>query len=347
LPRFSVVIPSYNHAAYIGEAIRSVLSQTEADLELIIVDDGSTDDSLNVISRFSDPRLKVFTQANQGAHAAINRGMREASGMYLAILNSDDAYHPHRLKQTSAILDTNPQVGFVGSHIEIVDSAGRPLGVKHGFNDCPPWLLEAPERSFRAGTDLKAALLTENYWSTTSNFVYRHEAYEQIGDYRPLRYTHDWDYALRLARLAPMVLLPEPLIRYRIHPSNTIRENQVAMIFEICWILAVHLPAHLSDQDFSGENQLYQYLDQLLHSIYVFNMDRVLSVMLLQKLSDNLDQALALLDPADNARQVYLDFIQTHLTGQDDINSKETLEPPTTTRRAIMGALKKLLKGTG
>ncbi len=67
----------------------------------------------------------------------------------------------------------------------------------------PPGCWNSPERSFRAGTDLKAALLTENYWSTTSNFVYRREAYEQIGDYRPLRYTHDWDYALRLARSRP------------------------------------------------------------------------------------------------------------------------------------------------
>jgi glycosyltransferase involved in cell wall biosynthesis len=342
-----VIIPSYNHAAYIGESIRSVLSQTEPDLELILVDDGSTDDSLNVISRISDPRLKVFTQANQGAHAAINRGMHEASGMYLAILNSDDAYHPQRLKQTSAILDADLQVGFVGSYIEIVDSAGRSLGVKHGFNDCPPWLLEVPERSFRAGTDLNSALLTENYWSTTSNFVYRREAYERAGDYRPLRYTHDWDYALRLARIARMLLLPEPLIRYRIHPSNTIRENQIAMIFEICWILAVHLPGHLSVQDFSGENQLHQYLDRLLHSIYVFNMERVLSVMLLQKLSENLDQALALLDPANSARQVYLDFIQAHLTGQDSTNNPERPEQTATTRLGIKGTLKKLLKGTG
>ncbi len=144
-----------------------------------------------------------------------------------------------------------------------------------------------------------------------------------------------------------MVLLPEPLIRYRIHPSNTIRENQVAMIFEICWILAVHLPGHVSGQDTSGEIKLHQHLDQLLHSIYVFNMDRVLSVMLLQKLSENLDQALALLDPANSARQVYLDFIQAHLTGQDDTNNMENPEQPTTTRLAMMGALKKLLKGTG
>lgn len=347
MPRFSVIIPSYNHATYIGEAIRSVLSQTEPDLELLVVDDGSTDDSLNVISRFSDPRLKIFAQANQGAHAAINRGMHESSGVYLAILNSDDAYHPQRLKQAFAILDADSQVGFVGSYIEIVDSAGRSLGVKHGFNDCPPWLLEAPERSFRGGTDLQAALLTENFWSTTSNFVYRRGAYEQAGDYRPLRYTHDWDYALRLARLAGMVLLPEPLIRYRIHPSNTIRENQVAMIFEICWILAVHLPAHLSNQGFSGEMKYHKYLDQLLHSIYVFNMDRVLSVMLLEKLSENLDQALALLEPGNSTRQVYLDFIQAHLTGQDGANNPESPEQSTTTRLAIKDTLKKLLKGTG
>jgi glycosyltransferase involved in cell wall biosynthesis len=313
LPEFSVVIPSYNHAPFIGEAVESVLKQTMLDLELIVVDDGSTDNSLEVLSCFSDNRMRVLAQANQGAHAAINRGIREASGKYLAILNSDDAYHPQRLNKAAVILNSNPQVSLVGSYIEIIDSEGRPLGVKHGFNDCPPWLLEAPERSFRAGTDLKEALLTENYWSTTSNFVYRREAYLQVGEYRPLRYAHDWDYVLRLARIAKLFMLPEPLIRYRIHPSNTIRENQAAMVFEICWILAVHLPGYLTDQSFYSEFELHQRLDQLLHSIYVYDMDRVLSVMLLQSLHENPDEALHLLEPANPARRTYLEYIERKL----------------------------------
>ncbi|NCT22276.1 cell wall biosynthesis glycosyltransferase, partial [bacterium] len=91
-----------------------------------------------------------------------------------------------------------------------------------------PWLLEVPERSFRAGSDLHKALLTENYWSTTSNFVFPRRWFEAVGEFRPLRYAHDWDFALRMASVARMVLLPEVLMRYRVHAANTIREDRAA-----------------------------------------------------------------------------------------------------------------------
>ena len=104
MPKISVIIPSYNHAAYIGEAVHSVLTQSEGDLDLIVVDDGSTDSSLKVLERFTDHRLRVIAQTNQGAHAAINRGLQAASGNYLAILNSDDVYHPQRLEKLTGLL---------------------------------------------------------------------------------------------------------------------------------------------------------------------------------------------------------------------------------------------------
>ncbi len=308
-PKISVVIPSYNHEAYISDAITSVLGQSEPDFELIIVDDGSTDKSLEVISRFSDPRITVITQKNQGAHSAINRGLRKASGEHLAILNSDDAYHPKRLEKVVAALDANPQVGLVGSYIEIVDSLGKTLDVKHGYRNCSPWPLEVPERSFRAGDNLRAALLTENYWATTSNYGFSRSWYERVGEFRPLRYAHDWDFALRIARDAALYLLPEPLIRYRVHERNTISEDEVTMIFEICWCLAVHLPAFYEDKQILEEGSLEQLIERLLHSIYTFECDRVLCVMLLQELYKDSERALRLLEPDDIYRQKYLEFI--------------------------------------
>lgn len=336
MPEFSIVIPSYNHAAYIAEAVQSVLDQTERDLELIIVDDGSTDNSLEVISAFSDARIRIFSQANHGAHAAINRGLKEATGVYLAILNSDDAYYPQRLEKVKDAFLKYPGAGLVGSYIEIINSNGKFLGIKHGYEDCPPWLLDSPERSFRAGTDLRAALLTENYWSTTSNFVITREIYQRIGDFRPLRYAHDWDYALRIARSAAMILLPEALLRYRVHPRNTIRENQAAMIFEICWILAVHLPQHIADKEFFNARPLDERVDQLLNSIYTYGLERVLNVMLAQELHCNPELALQLLNPGDPVRNRYLDFITRQLTlGQAD-NLPQTAE-------ALPKSLKKYL----
>ena len=312
MPEISVIIPSYNHAAYIGRAAESVFAQSHTDLELIVVDDGSTDNSPDILAGFRDPRLRVLTQSNQGAHAAINRGLRASTGKYLAILNSDDLYHPQRLAKTLDVLKSDPQVGLVGSYIEIMDREGKSLGTKHGYADASPWPLEAPERSFRAGNDLHKALLTENYWSTTSNFVFSRRWFDAVGEFRPLRYTHDWDFALRTARVARMVLLPEVLMRYRIHATNTIRNDRAAMIFEICWCLAAHLPQHLADSEFADLSAA-PFVNELLHSIYTFGLEQVLSVMLLQRLAENQPLALALLDSGNPVRANYLAFIQREL----------------------------------
>jgi glycosyltransferase involved in cell wall biosynthesis len=315
MPKVSVVIPSYNHASYVADAVTSVLNQSEPDLELIVVDDGSSDNTIEILQAVPDPRLRVISQSNQGAHAAINRGLREAAGKYLAILNSDDAYHPNRLEKALAILDTDPDAGLIGSYIEIVDSQNRTLGIKHGYHDCSPWLLQSPQRSFRAGQDLRAALLTENYWSTTSNFVFRRTTYDRAGEFRPLQYAHDWDFALRMARLTRLVILPEPLVRYRVHESNTIRTNPPAMIFEICWCLAVHLPQHICDPWFA-EAPLETRADQLLHSMYTFGMERVLALLLLQRLADNPAIAISLLEPGNAVRELCIEWITKELARQ-------------------------------
>jgi glycosyltransferase involved in cell wall biosynthesis len=304
----SVIIPSYNHAAYLAEAVTSVLNQTAGNLELIMVDDGSTDNSLALLQAIADPRLKIIAQANQGAHAAINRGVAEADGEYLAILNSDDVYHPQRLEKLVAVLKNDPTIGLAGSHIEVIDSRGKSLGVKHGYRDLSPWPLPHPERSFRAGDSLHEALLTENFYATTSNFVFRRSWYEQVGPFLPLRYTHDWDFALRMARAAKLTMVPEPLLQYRVHDSNTIRENRTAMIFEICWILAVHLPQQVGL--FEGQPQEYaRKIEQLLHSIYTFDADRVLNILLLQQIGKNPQLASRLLEPTDPIRAKYIKFL--------------------------------------
>jgi glycosyltransferase involved in cell wall biosynthesis len=318
VPKISVVIPSYNHARFVSQAVRSVLDQTEKDLELIVVDDGSTDNSQEVLSTFSDPRLQVVSQSNQGAHAAINHGLDMASGKYLSILNSDDVYHPERFFKMIPVLETNASIGLMGSFVEVVDADNKPLGVKKGYKNLEPWSLTDPERSFRAGDSLQAALLTENYFATTSNFIFCREWYERLGGFRPLRYAHDWDFALRLAKQSHLHLFPEALMGYRVHSQNTIRDNQVAMIFEICWILAVHLPANIGDgwfKKYSGGKGV----DQLLHSIYAFGMERVLNVMLLQRLSEDPETALKLLEPENAERRFYLEFIERQLTKEDPV----------------------------
>ena len=111
-PSVSVVIPLYNHAGYIGEAIDSALADGACVQDVIVVDDGSTDASYAAASERAgaDPRVIVWTQPNRGAHAAINAGLTRATGRHVAILNSDDAFRPGRLALLCAMLDRDPDL---------------------------------------------------------------------------------------------------------------------------------------------------------------------------------------------------------------------------------------------
>lgn len=332
MPAVSVVIPSYNHAAYLAEAVRSVLAQTLADFELIVVDDGSTDDSLAVLDGIGDQRLQVVRQANQGAHAALNRGIAQARAPLVAVCNSDDAFAPDRLARCTAAFTDD--VSLVASWVQIIDEAGGDLGVKHGVRDCPPWPLEQPERSLRAGDDLRAALLAEHYLATTSNFVFRRADWERVGGFRPLRYTHDWDFALRLAALAPPRLLEAPLLRYRVHPRNTIREDRTGMVFEICWCLATHLGPALRGWHAAAAPE---EVDALLHSLYMFGCDRVVIALMGHDIAADERLALALLDPADARRQALLAFIQTRLAAADHPEDRRVPSTLARLRRWLRG----------
>ena len=154
-------------------------------------------------------------------------------------------------------------------------------------------------------------LLTEHYLGTTSNFVFRRADWAAVGGFRPLRYAHDWDLALRLAELAPPRLVEQPLLRYRVHERNTIREDRAAMVFEICWCLAVHLPRHLGAPWFGGAGG--ERMAQVLASIYTYGCEAVLATLLAFDLARNESLALALLDPADARRAPILADIRERL----------------------------------
>lgn len=316
MPAVSVIIPSYNHARYIGQAIQSVLDQSLRDLELIVIDDGSRDDSLKVIERFHDPRMIVKSQSNMGAHAAINAGIERAQSNVLAILNSDDRYHPQRLEKLIELLHNTPQAGLAASYLEVIDANGRVAGVKHGYRNMPPWEIADPSRSFRAGDNLKHALLAENYLSTTSNYVFTREAWQRHGPFRPLRYVHDWDFSLRVIRDMEVALLPEALMQYRIHASNTIRENQAAMIFELCWCMALHMPALAG----ATLQQDAGFVLQFLHSLHEHGCSPVLATLLTQWTGLPVDaresHASMLLDPNNPHRRAYIEYIEACLSAK-------------------------------
>lgn len=240
-PLLSVIIPSYNHELYIGEAIESVLRQTYKNLELIIIDDGSADRSKEIIQSYGEERICLIEQENQGAHAAINKGLALAKGEYLAILNSDDVFHTNRFEVMIKEMQKQPQYELLCSYIQVIDSKGKKLGIKKGWKNMEPWLILHPERSFTKQDDFKLNLLMWNFTSTTSNFLFTRKLYKKIGGMRNLRFAHDWDFALRAAEVTECKLIEKPLMNYRIHNSNTISSDRRWMLFEIIWIWAANL----------------------------------------------------------------------------------------------------------
>ncbi len=129
-PKVSVIIPTYNYANYVGEAIQSVLDQSFSDFEVIVVDDGSIDHTAEVVRRFSDTRVKYIFQENRGLPAARNTGIKASSGELLAFLDSDDKFHPDKLQTQVAFLKENPDVGLTYNSKFLVDSAGNCLSLR-------------------------------------------------------------------------------------------------------------------------------------------------------------------------------------------------------------------------
>ncbi|NLZ16293.1 MAG: glycosyltransferase [Desulfobulbaceae bacterium] len=225
-PLISVVIPAYNHERFIGPAVESVLAQSLADLELIIIDDGSTDGTAQVIQSYQDSRLHYTYQENQDAYNALNRGMGLAQGEYIAILNSDDVYTENRLERLLAEQRaTNAQCLF--SRVRLINDGGTLLGDPSLWWN--QWYEDAVRR-YRSSQDLYLAFLQRNVMVTTSNLFLTRQAAEKVGGFSALRYLHDYDYIFRVLLAFPgqvQFLHEEALLFYRIHGSNTLSEAAI------------------------------------------------------------------------------------------------------------------------
>lgn len=127
--KVSVIIPLYNAEKYIERTIKSVLSQTYENLEIIIVDDESPDNSVQVCEQFTDPRIKIVHQKNRGLPGSRNTGIRHASSEYIAFIDADDIWLPEKLTKHIAHLDSNPDVGVSFSRSAFIDETDKPLGI--------------------------------------------------------------------------------------------------------------------------------------------------------------------------------------------------------------------------
>jgi glycosyltransferase involved in cell wall biosynthesis len=199
----SVIIPTYNVAGFVRQAVDSALSQTLRDIEVIVVDDGSTDGSTDTLRDLDDPRLRVIREDHAGSAAARNAGLRLASGELVAFLDADDRWAPQNLERQSAFLASHPEVDMTFSHSLVVDEEGRSLGFKS--SSC-------------AGPISLSQLLRTNEIGNGSCLLLRREALDRAGWFDPqLAACVDIDVWMRVASLRSgnVVAIPEVLTFYR------------------------------------------------------------------------------------------------------------------------------------
>jgi Glycosyl transferase family 2 len=213
----SVVIPCFNQAHFLAEAIESALAQTYAPLEVIVVDDGSSDNSCEVAGRYT--RVKRLRQANSGVAVARNAGLRLAAGEFLVFLDADDRLLPHAVEVGMRALVKRPQVAFVAGTCRDIGVDGRVLG---------------GERQALVTQDHYQRLLLDCFIWSGSSVVYRRAALESVGAFdEHLRAADDYDLYLKLAHQYPVFCHDTVVTEYRRHGANTTRDAGVVLRTEL------------------------------------------------------------------------------------------------------------------
>ena len=200
-PLVSIIIPNYNHARYLGDAVHSVLNQDYQNFEIIVVDDGSTDNSREVARQFGE-KIHYIYQENAGLSAARNTGIRVAKGSLIGVLDADDMYEPTFISTLVAVLESNPNADGVYCGYQFVDQE----------NNLLPQIENRPVPS----NELYDALLDGNFFVPESVFLYRY-VYDDVGLFdEALRACEDWDVWLRMTKKYRILHAPEILTRHRI-----------------------------------------------------------------------------------------------------------------------------------
>ena len=248
-PLISVVLPVYNSAATIRDTVESVLQQTFGDFELLVIDDGSTDDTLRIVGDASDDRFRVFSFENSGPAAARNKGITRASGEFVAFIDSDDLWVPEKLELQAAALIENPSAGLVYSWVDYINESDR--------------VLNFGSRT-RVEGDAYKQLLTGNFLDCGSNPLVRREVFDRVGMFdETVIGAEDWDMWLRIAHEYPFAHVPAVHVFYRIRTetvSSSIRRQEAECIKVLETGLA-RLPASPEKDRIRqvGERNLYQY----------------------------------------------------------------------------------------
>jgi glycosyltransferase involved in cell wall biosynthesis len=253
-PLVSICIPSYNHAQYLPATLDSALAQTYPNIEIIVLDDGSKDDSLKVArdyeTKFPD-RVKVYTHAdgaNLGISRTVNAAFAHARGKYWMGLPSDDILYPDKIEKQVAFLEKNPELGFVYCYVAYIDSEGKSVPGTFG-------------KDITADEDPLESMILENFIPGMA-ILARREAIARVGDHEADLIYSDWDFWVRLFSMYKGGFIAEPLIGYRVHTYNTSvsapRETQISHIRDFYLRLLQRVDAGLISESYRRiiENQI-------------------------------------------------------------------------------------------
>ena len=270
MPRLAVVIPSYNHAHYIKRALDSCLQQTRRPDRIVVIDDGSKDDSLEVIRAYEKDGVELTAQENAGAHNTINRAIAKAAEDcdLISILNSDDHYEPTRFEKCLPLFE-DPKTAIVCTELNIIGSDDELLP-----DD------EARSKWFRAvwsigdtpGIELAEWMGQANFPATTSNVIARAD-YLLANPFRAYRFNHDYFFLAKATIEGRLKLLRERLVNYRVHATNTITTAPAPLIREM---LRMHLDLYAEmstslDSDADLRRNFFLYMAAAQDSVSSFH----------------------------------------------------------------------------
>ncbi len=203
--RVSILMGVFNGEHFVEDALKSVLDQSHRSLEVIVVDDGSTDGTRNVLRRFSDQRIRVVSQDNRGLTAALNHGLTYATGDFVARQDADDVSGPDRIEKQLRYLAANPRVCAVGSWVGVLDEDGSRIGGRH----------------YESNSELLHERHIEVNQFSHGSLMFRNDMLREVGGYREqFKFAQDYDLTLRLQDRCRTANLPEELYFMRHRPTQ-------------------------------------------------------------------------------------------------------------------------------
>ncbi|MFT6069520.1 MAG: glycosyltransferase involved in cell wall biosynthesis [Bacteriovoracaceae bacterium] len=239
-PLVSVVMPVYNAEKYLGSAIESILNQSYKNLEIIIVDDASTDNSLSIIESFKDPRIKIFkNKSNLKIVKSLNLGISKASGKFVARMDADDISHEDRVKKQVRFLQDNEEIDILGTNIWIIDENSQSQGK----------LLEYP-----TSPEVNKLLLAKYCVLAHPTVMFRKKIIEENAELYSADFpcAEDYELWLRLSKKYKISNLKEFLLWYRVHPFSLTQNNYSIGIESVCRAIHKHNPLKIENLDLRG-----------------------------------------------------------------------------------------------